>query len=64
MPIARSGALDGLLPAADAYGSVAQANRQIGVWIDFYNRIRPHQGLEDLTPDTVYFGAAPMKKAA
>ncbi len=48
----------------NAYGSVAQANRQIGVWIDFYNRIRPHQGLEDLTPDTVYFGAAPMKKAA
>ncbi len=48
----------------NAYGSVAQANRQIGVWIDFYNRIRPHQGLEDLTPDAVYFGAAPMKKAA
>ena len=48
----------------NAYGSIAQANRQIGVWIDFYNRIQPHQGLEDLTPDTVYFGAAPMKKAA
>ncbi len=48
----------------NAYGSIAEAKRGIGVWFDFYNRIRPHQGLEDLTPDTVYFGAAPMKKAA
>jgi len=48
----------------NAYGSIAEAKRRIGVWVDFYNRTRPHQGLEDLTPDAVYFGAEPMKKAA
>jgi putative transposase len=48
----------------NAYGSIAEAKRRIGVWFDFHNRIRPHQGLEDLTPDAVYFGAAPMKQAA
>jgi len=48
----------------NAYGSIAETKRRIGVWVDFYNRTRPHQGLEDLTPDAVYFGAAPMKQAA
>jgi putative transposase len=48
----------------NAYGLIAEAKRRIGVWFDFHNRIRPHQGLEDLTPDAVYFGAAPMKQAA
>jgi len=48
----------------NAYGSIAEANRRIGVWFDFHNRIRPHQGLEDLTPDAAYFGALAMKQAA
>ena len=48
----------------NAYGSIAEAKRRIGVWFDFHNRTRPHQGLDDLTPDAVYFGAAPMRKAA
>jgi len=31
---------------------------------EFDNRTRPHQGLEDLTPDAAYFGALPFKQAA
>jgi putative transposase len=47
-----------------AYGSVAEANKRLGVYFDFYNRIRPHQGLERLTPDAAYFGAQTLKAAA
>ena len=47
-----------------AYGSIAEANRSIGTYFDFYNRIRPHQGLERLTPDAAYFGAQTLKAAA
>ena len=48
-----------------AYASIAQANRGIGVYFDFYNRIRPHQSLpERMTPDEAYFGTPPMKAAA
>lgn len=47
-----------------AYGSIAEANRELGAYFDFYNRTRPHQGLDDLTPDAVYFGTRPMKAAA
>jgi putative transposase len=48
----------------NAYGSIGEANRRIGIWIDFYNRTRPHQSLGRITPDAAYFGAQPMKKAA
>lgn len=47
-----------------AYGSIAEANRAIGTYFDFYNRVRPHQGLERLTPDAAYFGAQTLKAAA
>jgi len=47
-----------------AYASIAEANRHIGRYFDFYNRIRGHQGLDGLTPDAAYFGAQPMKAAA
>ena len=48
-----------------AYGSIAEANRAIGVYFDFYNRVRPHQSLEGrMTPDESYFGAQPMRAAA
>lgn len=30
----------------------------------FYNERRPHQSLEDCTPDEMYFGTDKMKKAA
>jgi putative transposase len=48
-----------------AYASIAQANRGIGVYFDFYNHIRPHQSLpERMTPEEAYFGMPPMKAAA
>ncbi len=47
-----------------AYGSIAEANRSIGTYFDFYNRVRPHQGLEGLTPDAAYFGKPTIKAAA
>ena len=39
-----------------AYDSVAMAKAGIGGWIDFYNRVRRHQGLGRRTPDGVYYG--------
>jgi putative transposase len=48
----------------NAYGSIAEANKRLGVYFDFYNRIRPHQGLDDLTPDAAYFGEPTLKAAA
>lgn len=47
-----------------AYGSIAEANRGIGIYFEFYNRIRPHQSLDRITPDQAYFGTQPMKAAA
>lgn len=47
----------------NAYGSIAEAKRGIATYFDFYNRVRPHQGLQGLTPDAAYFGE-PMLKAA
>ena len=47
-----------------AYGSIAEANRRLAVYFEFFNRIRPHQGLDGKTPDAVYFAARAMKAAA
>ena len=47
-----------------AYGSIAEANRCIGTYFDFYNRVRPHQGLDRLPPDAAYFGGQTLKAAA
>jgi len=47
-----------------AYDSVAEASQGIGDWIRFYNMDRRHQGLEDQTPDSVYFGGLDMPLAA
>ena len=47
------------------YGSIAEANRLLSAYFDFYNRIRPHQSLEErTTSDVAYFGAQSMKAAA
>lgn len=47
-----------------AYGSIAEANRRLAVFFDFFNRIRPHQGLDGMTPDAAHFAARPMRAAA
>jgi putative transposase len=48
-----------------AYGSIAEANRQLAKYFAFYNGTRPHQSLENrMTPDEAFFGQQPMKAAA
>ena len=46
-----------------AYESVADARQSIGRYLDFYNTRRPHQSLDDVTPDQAYF-KLPLRKAA
>jgi putative transposase len=38
-----------------AYQSVGEARNSIGWYLDFYNARRPHQSLDDATPDRAYF---------
>lgn len=47
-----------------AYDTVAEAQKGIGNWMRFYNIVRRHQGLDDQTPDSVYFGRLDMPLAA
>ena len=47
-----------------AYGTVAEAQRMIGPYLDFFNRKRPHSSLGARTPDHAYFGSLPASAAA
>lgn len=47
-----------------AYDTVAEARAGIGAWMRFYNSRRRHQGLQNQTPDSVYFGGLNMPLAA
>ena len=47
-----------------AYETVAEAHRSIGAYLDFYNRERPHQSLDRLTPDEGYAGVRTLPEAA
>jgi len=47
-----------------AYDTVPLADLGIGSYLDFYNRERPHQSLDRLTPDEVYAGARTIPEAA
>jgi transposase InsO family protein len=38
---------------------LADARQRIGLWIDYYNLQRPHQGIEGLVPADRFFQAAP-----
>ena len=38
---------------------MGDAQKRIGLFIDYYNFQRPHQGLESLVPADRFFGAAP-----
>jgi len=46
------------------YDSIAEARREIGIYLDFFNDERPHQGLGYLTPNEVFAGALAERKAA
>ena len=47
-----------------AYGSVAEARREIGNYFELYNYRRRHQSLDKRTPDIVYWATLPKKEAA
>lgn len=47
-----------------AYDTVPEARCSLGDYLNFYNSIRPHQSLENKTPDEVYFNRLPEKLAA
>jgi putative transposase len=47
-----------------AYTSAHEARTSIGLYLEFYNSIRPHSSLKALTPDQVYFNRLPESMAA
>lgn len=47
-----------------AYGSIAEARKELEAYFDFYNRRRRHQGLDDRTPDEVYWVTLPGQQTA
>ena len=44
-----------------AYDTVSAAKANLGRFFDYYNRRRPHQSLDDKTPDIIYFAGLPEK---
>jgi putative transposase len=47
-----------------AYESVSDARAKLAVYIDFYNRRRPHSSIDRRTPDDAYFDVPSLKAAA
>jgi putative transposase len=47
-----------------AYESIAHARKELTKFFHRYNARRPHQGLNDRTPDDVYFSTLPRQKDA
>ncbi|MGA8832016.1 MAG: IS3 family transposase [Desulfomonilaceae bacterium] len=47
-----------------AYGSITEARRGLVDYFEFYNTRRRHQGLDDRTPDEVYFTTLPQIQVA
>ncbi len=47
-----------------AYATMRELKAGLARYFAFYNTLRPHQSLEDRTPDAVYFGSGDMKQVA
>jgi putative transposase len=47
-----------------AYDSVNELNAALARYFSFYNGQRPHQSLDQSTPDAVYFAVPQLKQAA
>jgi putative transposase len=47
-----------------AYGSIAAARHGLTAYFEFYNKRRRHQGLDDRTPDEVYWTTLPHIQVA
>ena len=44
-----------------AYDTVSVAKTSLAAYLNFYNSRRPHQSLDDETPDAIYFAGLPEK---
>jgi len=47
-----------------SYSTLAEARRELAGYFEFYNERRRHQGLDDRTPDEVYWTTLPQIKVA
>lgn len=47
-----------------SHGSLTEARRWIAAYFEFYNQRRRHQGLDDRTPDKVYWSTLPQVNVA
>ena len=47
-----------------AYETVAEAEKGIADYLRYFNEVRPHQGLDNRTPDDVFYKRKPLFKAA
>ncbi len=47
-----------------AYGSIGEARHGLAEYFEFYNSRRRHQGLDDRTPDEVYWTTLPQMQVA
>jgi putative transposase len=47
-----------------AYGSLAEARHGLAAYFEFYNTRRRHQGLDDRTPNEVYWTTLPQTQVA
>ena len=47
-----------------AYETVAEARKGIADYLRYFNEERPHQGLDNRTPDDVFYERKPLAKAA
>jgi putative transposase len=47
-----------------AYESLIQAKRELQAYFTFFNEVRPHQTLDNRTPDAVYFAGLALATAA
>ena len=45
-----------------AYDTVSTAKANLATFFNYYNRRRPHQSLDDETPDAIYFADLPKKR--
>ena len=47
-----------------AYESIPEARRELGAYFAFYNERRRHQGLDNRTPDEVYWSTLRKEEQA
>jgi putative transposase len=47
-----------------AYSSITEARTELTKYFDRYNKKRRHQGLDNMTPDEVYWNTIPKLKEA